>query len=182
MTRLLLIIACSQRKASGLSAGAAWDVYDGVLYRMLKKRLGPPSSWPAWLDVLIVSARYGVIRPGRRIRTYDQTMPAGGRPGRWAGMLRRLVAGDHYRFVHVNLGRAYQTAIGDMAGLFPKAEVTAAAGGIGQRAAQTAAWVTARLNPRQTVQPSSSHPLSAAGSRPGTRRRNPPGETQRARA
>jgi hypothetical protein len=182
VTRSLLIIACSQRKAAGLAAGAAWDVYDGVVYRVLKKRLGPRNNWPAWFDVLIVSAKYGVIRPGRRIRTYDQTMSAGGRPGRWAGALRDMVAGGDYTHVHVNLGRAYQTAIGDVAGLFLNADVTAAAGGIGQRAAQTAAWVAARFNTGQTVQRSSSRPPTAAGSRPGTPRRNPPGGTRRSRA
>jgi hypothetical protein len=95
--------------------------------------------------VLIVSAKYGVIRPTRRIETYDQAMPANGRPGLWAGRLRRLVAGRDYCFVHVNLGRAYQAAIGDLARLFPEAEVTMASGGIGRRAAQTLAWVTARI-------------------------------------
>lgn len=179
MTRSLLIIACSQRKAAGLSAGAAWDVYDGVVYRVLKKHLGPRKNWPAWFDLLIVSAKYGVIRPGHRIHTYDQTMPRNGWPARWAGVLRRLVADGDYRFVHVNLGRAYQAAIGDVTGLFPEAEVTAASGGIGQRAAQTAAWVTARLA-GQTFPLSSSHPLCAASSRPGTRRRNPPGGKPRA--
>jgi len=174
MTRSLLIIACSQRKVASLAARAAWDVYDGVVYRVLKKRLGPRDNWPAGFDVLIVSAKYGVIRPGRSIQPYDQTMPRGGRQGRWAGALRRLVAGADYRFVHVNLGRAYQRAIGNVAGLFPNAEMTAASGGIGQRAAQTAAWVTARLA-GQTFQPSSSHPPSAAGSPPGTPQRNPPG-------
>lgn len=179
MTRSLLIIACSHRKVAGLAAGAAWDVYDGVVYRVLKKRLGPRNNWPVWLDLLIVSAKYGVIRPDRRIQSYDQTLPVRDRQGRWAGVLRRLVAGDDYRFIHVNLGRAYQAAIGDVAGLFPEAEVMAASGGIGQRAAQTAAWVTARLA-GQTSPPSSSHPLCAADSRPGTRQRNPPGGKPRA--
>jgi hypothetical protein len=153
VTRALLIIACSQRKVAGLPAAAAWDIYDGVIYRVLKKRLGPRNSWPAWLDVLIVSAKYGVIRPGRRILPYDQTMPATGRPGRLTGELRRLVARHEYRFIHVNLGRAYQTAIGDVAALFPKARVTAATGGIGQRAAQTGAWVKARRRRCRTAQP-----------------------------
>ena len=148
MTRSLLIIACSQRKSPGRATGTAWDIYDGVVYRVLKKRLGPRNHWPAGLDVLIVSARYGVIRPTRRIETYDQAMPANGRPGRWAGRLRRLVADRDYRFVHVNLGRAYQAAIGDLAGLFPQAEVTRASGGIGRRAAQTLAWVTTRVGTR----------------------------------
>jgi hypothetical protein len=145
VTRSLLIIACSQRKTAGMAAGTAWDIYDGVIYRMLKKRLGPQDHWPAGLDVLIVSARYGVIRPTRRIETYDQAMPPNGRPGRWAGRLRHLVADREYHFVHVNLGRAYRGAIGDLAGLFPQAEVTMASGGIGWRAAQTLAWMAARV-------------------------------------
>ena len=154
MTRSLLIIACSRRKSAGMAAGTAWEIYDGVVYRMLKKRLGPPDDWPAGLDVLIVSARYGVILPTRRIETYDQAMPPDGRPGRWMGRLRRLVAGRDYRFVHVNLGRAYQEAIGELAGLFPRAEVTTASGGIGRRAAHTAAWITARWSTDRTAQPS----------------------------
>lgn len=153
MTRALLIIACSQRKKIGLPAAAAWDIYDGVIYRVLKKRLGPRNTWPDWLDVLIVSAKYGVIRPGRRIRPYDQTMPSGGRPGRLRGALQRLVAGQDYRFIHINLGRAYQSAIGDVAALFPEATVSTAAGGIGQRAAQAGAWITARLRQCRTTQP-----------------------------
>jgi hypothetical protein len=91
-----------------MAAGTAWEIYDGVVYRMLKKRLGPQDHWPAGLDVLIVSAKYGVIRPSRRIETYDQAMPPDGQPGRWAGRLGRLVAARDYRFVHVNLGRAYR--------------------------------------------------------------------------
>jgi hypothetical protein len=168
MTRSLLIIACSQRKAAGLVAGAAWDVYDGVVYRGLKKRLGPRSSWPTWLDVLIVSAKYGVIPPGRRIQTYNQTMPASGREGQWAGALRRMVAGNRYRFVHINLGRAYQTAIGDVSMLFPKAEMTAASGGIGRRAAQTAAWLEARLD----------GPVSAGMAPLSSRSRRPPARSR----
>ena len=154
MNRALLIIACSQRKAAGHAAAAAWDVYDGVIYRVLKKRLGTRNAWPAWLDVLIVSAKYGVIRPERRIRPYDQTMPSVGRPRRLAGALRRLVAGHDYRFIHVNLGRAYQKAIGDVSALFPNARVTTAAGGIGERAAQTGAWIKARLRRSRTTRPS----------------------------
>lgn len=135
-------------------------MYDGVLYRMLKKRLGPPSAWPTGFDVLIVSAKYGVIRPGRTIETYDQTMPTNGRPGRWAGSLRRAVTGRDIRFVHVNLGRMYHAAVGDVAALFPKAEVTFAAGGIGQRVSQTAAWVEARIGAAITagMELPSSHP------------------------
>lgn len=144
MTRSLLIIACSQRKSEGMVTGTAWEIYDGVIYRILKKRLGPRGNWPAGLDVLIVSARYGIIRPTSRIETYDQAISPNDQPGRWAGRLRRLVAGRDYRFVHANLGRAYKAAIGDIAGLFPEVEVTMASGGIGRRAAQTLAWVAAR--------------------------------------
>lgn len=154
MTRALLIIACSQRKKAEPAVAAAWDVYDGVIYRVLKKRLGPRNTWPGWLDVLIVSAKYGVIRPGRRIRPYDQRMPSGGRPGRLNGALQRLVSEHDYGFIHVNLGQPYQRAIGDVVALFPKARVTAAAGGIGQRVAQTCAWIKARLCQSQTAQPS----------------------------
>ena len=35
-----------------MTTGTAWDVYDGVVYRVLKKRLGPRNDW----DLLALSA------------------------------------------------------------------------------------------------------------------------------
>ena len=182
MIHSLLLIACSQRKIFEQTARPAWDVYDGVIYRVLKKRLGPRGRWPTGFEILIVSAKYGVIRPEKPILPYDQKMTAAGKPGRWARSLKRAVADRHYHFVHMNLGRAYVLALGDLTELFAGAEVTSAAGGIGQRAAQTATWVATQLSRDQTGQPESIHPPSAADTRPEKRRRNPPDERRQSLA
>ena len=144
MSRDLLLMGCSRRKAAGIQAGPAWEVYDGPLYRVLRKRLGPRAAWPEGLDVLIVSARYGVIRADRRIETYDAVLTGREPPGRWTKALRRAVGGRDYGRVHVNLGRAYLRAVGDLGPLFAGADVAFAAGGIGRRAAGLVAWLSGR--------------------------------------
>ena len=170
----LLLIPCSQRKTLGMLSGPAWELYDGVINRVLKKRLDPGYHWATWLDILIVSAKYGVIRPQRRIKTYDQMLSGDERPGRWAGQLRRMISRRDYRFVHVNLGRAYQLAIGKVEQLFSGAIVTFAEGGIGQRSSQTARWIEWRLRDNQTAPPSSSLLPLTNGIPVETRRQNPP--------
>jgi hypothetical protein len=170
--RALLILACSQRKRT--ETGAAWDVYDGRTFQVLKK-LFRECGRPAGLDILIVSAKHGVIRATRRIDPYDAKLTAGGEPGRWATNLRRLTAGREYAAVFVNLGRHYLRAVGDVRALFPAA--TFAAGGIGERNAQTRAWVASQ-GANRTASPSSSRRRSRAGTSARTRRPRLRGETR----
>lgn len=66
----LLLISCSQRKKKTDNPISAWDLYDGVIYRVLKKNLIDFTN----LDVLILSAKYGLIQPQEIITWYDQKM------------------------------------------------------------------------------------------------------------
>ena len=76
MIPALLLMGCSARKAAGVSAGPAWDIaYDGRLFQVLKK-VFRQAGRPAGLDILIVSAKYGVIRDSRHIAAYDGRLPA----------------------------------------------------------------------------------------------------------
>src|SRR5437588_679420 len=97
--RPLLLIACSRRKAAGVRRGRAWDIYDGALYRVLKKLFREHPAAATSVDVLIVSAKYGVVRPDERITTYDLRLtPAlARRQGDfWANGLRRAAAGRRF--------------------------------------------------------------------------------------
>lgn len=144
----LLLMGCSRRKTPGLAEGRAWDLYDGRLFQVLKKALRAHPGWDAEVAVLIVSARYGVIPAGRVIATYDQRLagaPGEARGARFAGSLRRAIGGRRFRAVHVNLGRAYLSALPDLAAVFAPAAVDYSAGGIGVRNARTRRWVLEQL-------------------------------------
>jgi hypothetical protein len=164
----LLVIGCSARKTAGVSTGRAWDVYDGRLFQVLKKAFRVAGR-PPGLDILIVSAKFGVIGESRRIVAYDYRRPAtpNGVIAAWTAQLRRLTQGRPYRHVHINLGAAYRAALPDLARSFGAAEVTFAEGGIGRRNAATRAWVLAL--PRSTV--------SGGRARPSSRRSPGPGGT-----
>jgi hypothetical protein len=147
----LLLIACSKRKAPGPKRGRAWDMYDGRLFQVLKKALRDCPGWEQRLDVRIVSARYGLLRPTEVIEAYDERLTAElarERGALWAEQLRQGVTGRNYRSVHVNLGRDYLCALPNLGELFAGAGIEWATGGIGTRNAQTRFWVLRRLRPR----------------------------------
>src|SRR2546421_6537643 len=71
--RYLLIIACSQRKRSDVDLLPAIDRYDGGNYRLLRKAQRE-GNWPNGLNVLILSAKYGLIESSTLIADYNQRM------------------------------------------------------------------------------------------------------------
>lgn len=68
--RDLLVLGCSQKKRP--HQGRAIDVYDGPLFRTVRHRL---SEIDKPLDILILSARYGIIRQTDIIEPYDDKLP-----------------------------------------------------------------------------------------------------------
>ncbi|MDK3157106.1 hypothetical protein QPK87_11020 [Kamptonema cortianum] len=71
----LLILGCSGKKRQ--QRGQAIDVYDGPLFRTVRRRIteiGRP------LDILIISARHGIIRQDHVIDPYDETLPKSENP------------------------------------------------------------------------------------------------------
>lgn len=73
MHQRLLIISCSNRKNKFESSIRAWQLYDGVLFRSLKK-IENDGDWPSSLSVLILSAEYGLISRETKISYYDRLM------------------------------------------------------------------------------------------------------------
>jgi hypothetical protein len=65
----LLILGCSKLKR--LDSGPALDIYDGPAFRLLRKR---KPLLTCDIDVLIVSARYGLISATEPIERYDETL------------------------------------------------------------------------------------------------------------
>ncbi|PIO47426.1 MAG: hypothetical protein CMR00_10540 [[Chlorobium] sp. 445] len=56
-----------------MSSLSAWKRYDGINFRVLKK-LERKHAFPKNLDVLILSAKYGLVHPRTLIEYYDQKM------------------------------------------------------------------------------------------------------------
>jgi hypothetical protein len=71
--RRLLVLACSSRKVQQSGSVPAWDLYDGVLYRVCKKTQRE-GAWPADVRVRILSAAHGLIRPGAPLTWYDRKL------------------------------------------------------------------------------------------------------------
>jgi len=73
-TDKLLILSCSDRKSDEGGKIPALERYGGVYYRTLKKRLREDTEDHHNLDILIMSAKYGLIPPHYRIEDYDVEM------------------------------------------------------------------------------------------------------------
>ena len=65
----LIIMSCSKTKKN-IDIAPAIEMYDGQAYRTLKKNLSGN------VRILIISAKYGLLRPSDIISWYDQEMTA----------------------------------------------------------------------------------------------------------
>lgn len=145
--RRLLIIGCSMRKLPVEGHMRAWSLYDGVVYRMLK-RMQREGEFPADVDVVILSARYGLIRPATLINSYDQKMTcdrAREQAAQNRSLLRSIMSAESYREVFASLGQTYMEAIEPVSDWLPqRASFRAAQGGIGSKMGELKIWLTAK--------------------------------------
>jgi hypothetical protein len=108
----LLIVTCSRRKRVDPEPLPALERYDGIFFRILRKaqRTG---YWPDNLDVLITSAKYGLLEPDTAIEKYDLRMTvAQARQLKpvVAPLLTRRVAARPYAEIFLNVGKVYRGA------------------------------------------------------------------------
>ncbi len=113
MGKRLLVMACSSRKVSSSGPLPAIERYDGVAFRVVKRlrRLG---RYPHNVDVLIVSAKYGLIRHDQPIDNYDLRMTperALEQVEQNRAILRQLVDSSYYSEVFVSVGKVYLMAL-----------------------------------------------------------------------
>lgn len=139
--RYLLLVSCSQRKIESPGAVYAMYRYDGPTYRTLRKRYRD-GRFPDNLDVLIISAKYGLLQWREPILNYEQKMTAARadelRPF-IQERLKEIVAVQQYDQVFINLGKLYiRTLEGFHWGLTSTME---ASGGIGLKTQQMKAWL-----------------------------------------
>lgn len=130
--RRLLILSCSDRKndvapdspqqlfdfmaTPRARSPAAWDVYDGVAFRVVK-RCQREGAFPPDVDIRILSAKYGLITPEREITRYDLRMTrelAGRQQAVNVRLLCELLRRQAYREIFLTMGRTYLQALGPM--------------------------------------------------------------------
>lgn len=108
----LLIQGCSDKKQDGEMA--AFELYDGCFYQILKKAKRE-DAFRSSIDIVILSAEYGLLDPTEVIEWYDRKMTADraatfreqGLPDEVAA----VIEGGGYDRVIVNLGETYSAAI-----------------------------------------------------------------------
>ena len=115
MKNYLLLISCSARKISTPETLPALDRYDGPTYRTLRKARYE-GYIPEHLDVLIISAKHGLIPCQHPVDDYDQVMT----PERAEELrpeiqqkLEGLIATKKggYNQVFINLGKTYMQTL-----------------------------------------------------------------------
>ena len=139
----LLIISCSKRKTPMYRKRPAIEVYDGPIYRALRKRFNALNAPP--VEICIISAKYGLIGARNKIERYDYQMT----PQRAIELQRTVVAGVEkilrkrkYSEIFVNLGATYRIAIDGIERAIPEdTQLIFASGGIGKRTSQTVQWL-----------------------------------------
>ncbi len=143
MSKRLLILACSQRKCPDKGEIPAIERYDGGSYRVLRKTKRD-GNWPENLDVLILSAKYGLIESSTPIADYEQRMTrkrAVELQFQVAEILKIHLQKIIYDEIYVDLGQDYWPAIEKSVKLFDTTSVSYAEGRIGQRLATLKRWL-----------------------------------------
>jgi len=145
MRRYLLILSCSQRKRKDPGFLPAIERYDGVNFRVLRK-LKREDVWPDNLDVLIISAKYGLLKDSDGIEYYEQKMTrerAIELQDSASEKLCAILRDKEYREIFVNLGKSYLPVLGNGEAL-SDTKVIYASGGIGRKMAQMREWIVTR--------------------------------------
>ncbi len=142
--RRLLIIGCSARKHSVDRKLLAWDLYDGVVFRMLKA-LRRKGQMPSGTDILILSAEYGIVEAETRIKHYDRKMDEARAKELNASnleTLKRVTLATPYREIFLCLGKTYRDSVAPISAWAPEGtKVWAANGRIGEKLSHLKKWV-----------------------------------------
>ena len=124
---------------------AAISRYDGVLFTVIRKAIRERRMQPE-TTIIIISAKFGIIRAGTKIPFYDQRLTASQSVKlgpRVRISLSNIIRKGRFERKFVNLGRNYAAMVQDLRGL---RDAMWAAGPIGKRAATLKSWIDQRPN------------------------------------
>jgi hypothetical protein len=136
----LLILSCSATKVTSRGALPALELYDGPVFRVLRRFL-VDHGWPSSLLIKIVSAKHGLIDATDLIHPYDLRMTRAMALRMRAQATRQLRCLVPIGSALVNLGSDYMPVVEDIGRLFGKQRVQYAGGGIGQKMKAMRLWL-----------------------------------------
>lgn len=143
--KYLLVISCSKRKipCSLVEKIRALDLYDGPFYRIIRKAFRDRGR-PKNLDILILSAKYGLISSEKKITNYDKLMTTEIACKISRQVYRKLesIFWDYeYTEIMINLGKKYTLALEYSKRVLTNQNLRYGNGGIGDRNRQLKDWL-----------------------------------------
>jgi len=143
-SQYLLVLGCSKRKRPEPGLVPAIERYDGVNFRVLRKAIRE-GYWPSNLDMLILSAKYGLIEQDTLIKHYDLSMTfkrANTIQANASADLDAQLKRKSYNEVFINLGKNYMVALALSKELKTvDNRVHYPVGGIGEKMSQMKMWL-----------------------------------------
>jgi len=140
-SKKLLIISCSQRKRNLQSLIPAMDLYDGPMYRMIRNF--KPIYYNG-VDLMIVSAKYGLMQHNHRIRTYDKRLKEDHIPRlreQTKIRLERKLSSAVYDEILLSMGKDYLQLFNGIEEMAPQCKISVAKGRIGEKLHETKVWL-----------------------------------------
>lgn len=138
----LLVVSCSERKKVELNRMPAIEMYDGPMFRMIRKH--KPFFYNG-IDLLIVSAKYGLMKPSLQILNYDKRLSKEQIPELRKQTLARLekfTSNENYKEVRLSMGKDYLSLFDGINNVFsPKCTIKITTGKIGQKLHKTKKWL-----------------------------------------
>ena len=135
-SKYLIILPCSKKKRVQMDVSAL-DLYDGPFYQILRNNIKD------YLDLLIVSSKYGLISSNKKISFYDQKMTKERAKELSKEVSLELVRilDKNYREIFISLGKSYIPVLDDSRNVLNKHKVVWANGQIGERMHQMKIWL-----------------------------------------
>ena len=145
MQKYLLIISCSGTKRDTPGRRPAYERYNGRVYQTIHKAIREGYFPVGHLDILIISAKFGLLKWDDEIENYNQEMTT-----EQADKLRREVQEDlssylkdkDYEEVFISMGAKYRLTLEGF-DWGQHSNINFAKGIIGQQQSQVRAWIKA---------------------------------------
>ena len=139
----LLILSCGKFKLYSEKKMPAYKLYNGPAYRILRKYVDSFSNIDG-LDIMILSAKHGLISPKKSLNYYDQRMTrenATKMNETSSKKLSEMTKNREYSQVFVYLGKEYLPAIQTFLDDVEGPDVILASGTQGERLKQLKEWI-----------------------------------------
>lgn len=144
MKKHLMIISCSDKKDTQPDLLPAIQRYKGAWYGVINK-LKREGNLPDNLDILIISAKYGLINSETQIENYDQKMDYSRARELNEPILSKLentISRTSYERILINLGSTYMAAISGLEKMVPNTtKMQLLKGRIGERKRDMKEWI-----------------------------------------